>query len=122
MPGTTPAENSKKTVGRPFPPGVSGNPGGRPKNTPLASAYRDLLDKKFPDDPAGRTYAQVLAERVLNTALSPSDKDAIAAAREVADRAEGKPLQSVEVSTVDVPSEEKLEFIKASGFVLSRTK
>jgi Family of unknown function (DUF5681) len=44
-----PAENSVESctrkVGRPFPKGVSGNPGGRPKTKLLTNAYRKTLDQ-----------------------------------------------------------------------------
>ena len=66
--------NSGKTVGpkkrgrvenlKPFLPGTSGNPEGRPKTAALSAACRDKLAHLVPDDPHGRTYAQVIADRL----------------------------------------------------------
>ena len=69
------------------------NPGGRPKSAPLSQACRELLAAPVPDDPEGRTYAQVIAETLAQKAL-PGD---IRAAQEIADRAEGKARQSFEI-------------------------
>ena len=80
-----------------FKPGRSGNPGGRPKKTPLADAYRELLNKPAPDDPSGRSYAEAIAEQLAKKALSGD----IPAAREIADRAEGKARRATEVSGPD---------------------
>lgn len=74
-------------------PGVSGNPGGRPKLRPLSHAYRDRLTDKFPDDPHGRTYAEVIAHGVIDAAVGGS----LECAKEAADRAEGKATQALEV-------------------------
>jgi hypothetical protein len=46
----------------------------------------------YPGDPASRTYAEVIAERLADSA---ADGD-IAAIRELADRTEGKPTQRLE--------------------------
>lgn len=75
-------------------PGIGGNVGGRPKKTPLTDACRELLVKPVPDDPTGQTYAEAIVERLAEAALNGN----IAAAREIADRAEGKARQSMEVS------------------------
>ncbi len=80
-----------------FKPGHSGNAGGRPKKTPLTDACREVLAKAVPDDPAGQTYAEAIAERLASAALAGN----IPAAREIADRAEGKARQSMEVSGPD---------------------
>ena len=74
-------------------PGQSGNPGGRPRTAAFSQACREKLSQLVPDDPAGRTYAQVIAEALAQRAL----KGDIRAAQELADRAEGKARQSVEI-------------------------
>lgn len=79
---------------KPWAKGVSGNPGGRPKRTPLADACRELLSKPAPDDPSGRSYAEAIAEQLGKKALAGD----IHAAREIADRAEGKARQAMELS------------------------
>jgi hypothetical protein len=76
-------------------PGESGNPGGRPKRTPLTDACRELLARSIPGDSAGRTYAQKIAE-ILAEKATQGD---IRAVQELADRAEGKPRQSLEVES-----------------------
>ena len=72
---------------------VSGNPGGRPKMAPLAHACRELLAASVPDDPEGRTYAEAIAKTLAQKALAGD----IRAAQELADRAEGKARQSIEI-------------------------
>lgn len=73
-----------------FMPGCSGNPGGRPK-TP--AEFRQLAQE-----------ATTLAlERVIDILKNPAtkDRDVIAAAQEVMDRAYGKPSQQIEASVED---------------------
>ena len=96
---TTP-QNRRKTGARvpngkatQFKPGQSGNPGGRPKLAPLSNACRDVLAKPVPDDPENRTYAQVIAQTLADKAVGGD----LQAAREIADRAEGRPRQSLEI-------------------------
>jgi hypothetical protein len=78
-----PAENSAPaTVGIPWPKGVSGNPGGRPKG--IAAKAREHGDR---------------ALEVLSNALEdPDPRTRIAAAKEILDRGYGKAV----VMTADV--------------------
>jgi hypothetical protein len=76
-----------------FRPGASGNPKGRPKSITLSEAYRRALSQVVADDPQGRTYAEVIAEAVCKDAMAGNTT----AAREIADRVEGKPRQAIEV-------------------------
>lgn len=78
----------------PWKKGESGNPGGRPKKTLLTDAYRAVLEKPYPGDKEGRTYAEVIAERVAKEAAK---KGSVHAASEIADRTEGRPPQALEV-------------------------
>jgi Ni/Co efflux regulator RcnB len=73
--------------------GQSGNPAGRPKSITLSEAYRLQLAQPVPKDPEGRTYAEVIARLVCNEAVNGN----VAAAREIADRTEGKPKQAIDV-------------------------
>jgi hypothetical protein len=76
----------------------SPNPGGRPRATPLSDAYRRLLEKPYPGDERGRTYAQRIAEVVCFEAGGGD----LAAVREVADRTEGRPRQNVETNCMNL--------------------
>lgn len=102
-------ENRGKTVNakslenlRPFPPGVSGNPGGRPAFRELSDACRAILSSQVRD---GRTVAQVIAESLAHRAMHGS----ISAAAELADRAEGKAKQAVQVEGRNDRLEQLLE-------------
>jgi hypothetical protein len=87
---------------RPFPPGVSGNPNGRPKvGRSVSKAYAELLDT-----PGASIERQVAAYRqargdsfcgsdsiavgMLETAGAMGAKSQVAAAEAIADRTEGK--------------------------------
>jgi hypothetical protein len=98
------AENSAKTVrrrgpGRPFQKGQSGNPGGRPKKTPLTDALRKQLE-----DPA---LADALAKSLIAKARGPR-RDSVRAFDSIADRVEGKVGQPVAVTHPNMPSDDEL--------------
>ncbi len=82
---------------KPWPKGVSGNPGGRPRRTALTEALRELLAAHVPGDPEGRTHAEAIAEALVKRA----QRGDVQAAREVADRTEGRPRQAVAIETAD---------------------
>lgn len=77
-----------------WPKGVSGNPKGRPKTKTLSEHYRAQLNHVAPDDPDGRTYGELIALAIVRQAAAGE----IAAARELADRTEGRAVQSVGVN------------------------
>jgi NACalpha-BTF3-like transcription factor len=77
-----------------FQPGRSGNPSGRPKSRTLSEAYRIMLKQPLPEDPS-RTYADAVAETLCRRAVFMGD---VVAAKELADRTEGKPKQTIDVS------------------------
>lgn len=72
----------------------SGNPGGpgRPKKLPLTDASREKLSSLVPEDPLGRTYAQLIVDKLCTMAVAGD----IAAIKELADRSEGKAVQRIE--------------------------
>jgi hypothetical protein len=76
-----------------FKPGQSGNPAGRPKSITLSDALRLELAKVFPGDTQERTFAEVIAQRLVRSAATGN----ILAAKEIADRTEGKPKQVLDV-------------------------
>src|ERR1700685_4156371 len=97
--------NSGKNSGRrgrienlkPWPKGVSGNLSGRPKSKRLSDAYRHQLEQLVPGDPEGRTWAELIAQAQIRTAA----RGNVPAARELADRTEGKAAQHLEVTGND---------------------
>jgi hypothetical protein len=73
------------------------NPSGRPKTRTLSDAYRFQLAELIPNDPPGRTWAQLIAEGQVRTAA----RGNVQAARELADRTEGKASQHLEITGND---------------------
>ena len=82
----------KNKIGNRFPKGESGNPQGRPKLTRLTEALREQLAETLPDAPE-RTVAEAIARALIREAVSGN----VQAIREIADRTEGKPKQSIDV-------------------------
>jgi uncharacterized protein DUF5681 len=90
------AENSEETAkretwGRPFQPGQSGNPGGRPK---VIAEVRDLA----------RQHTALAIETLVHT-MEHGDKDAarVTAAQALLDRGWGKPVQGLDVTGPEGP-------------------
>lgn len=77
---------------KPFQKGVSGNPKGRPKSITVSEALRRVLGEMMPNEPES-TYADAIARVLCEEAA----KGNVAAAREIADRTEGKPKQAIDV-------------------------
>jgi hypothetical protein len=80
-------------------PGQSGNSAGRPKYITLSEAYRKALAQIDESDPEKRTFAEVIAERQVRVAAGLTSELSINAARELADRTEGKAKQAVKLDT-----------------------
>jgi hypothetical protein len=96
------AENKRLANLKPFKPGQSGNPNGRPKSITLSEAYRKMLATVDDTDPEKRTRAEVLAEQMYVKAKAGD----VPALREIADRVEGKPRQTLALT---VEKREQLE-------------
>jgi hypothetical protein len=81
-------------VGKPtrWKKGQSGNPAGRPKSKTLSDAYKNKLEELVPNDPEGRTWAELIAEAQVRDAV----RGNVQAAREIADRTEGRARQAIE--------------------------
>jgi hypothetical protein len=79
-------------LGNRFKKGETGNPSGRPKLTKLTEALREQLAEEMPSAPE-RTVAEAIARALIREAMSGN----VQAAREIADRTEGKPKQSIDV-------------------------
>ncbi len=72
-----------------FKPGQSGNPGGRPKETPITDALRAALS-----DPSE-------LEKFIRAVLKKANKGDVKAFQAVSDRVEGKPAQAVTLGGAD---------------------
>ena len=77
---------------RPWPKGVSGNPGGRPKTKPLTEELERLLEQEAPNG-KGETWGARIAKALVVKA----SKGDVRAISELANRLEGKPLQAIEM-------------------------
>ena len=73
-------------------PGQSGNPKGRPKSITLSEALRAQLGQVMPGEDE-KTYAEKIALVLCEEAT----KGNVGAAKEIADRTEGKPRQTLDV-------------------------
>jgi hypothetical protein len=82
---------------RPFQPGRSGNPGGRPKKV-ITDRLAELLEHEASEDPKHRTYAELLARGMLDRAITKSHPDA----KEILDRVEGKVTENKDDPTEKV--------------------
>jgi hypothetical protein len=106
---------------KPFKPGQSGNPAGRPKSITLSEAYRKQLAMIDEADPQKRTFAEVLAEQMIVRAKTGD----VAALKEVADRVEGKAKQTITLSTdrreqVERAIDRMVERAASDGHILTR--
>jgi len=75
-----------------FAPGQSGNPGGRPKSKKLSDAYRAIAESDLDDPVPVRTNAEAIARKIFLMAK----RGNLSAAREIADRCEGRPMMRIE--------------------------
>jgi hypothetical protein len=90
------AENSTKTIGKPFAPGVSGNPGGRPRSMggyirSITSDGEEIVD----------LMVAVMRGETIN-GMKPKIKDQMDAAGWLMDRGLGKPVAQVEARSLNV--------------------
>ena len=76
----------------PFEKGRSGNPGGRRAEKPITDAIRMALSEEHAD--TGKKKLRVLAQKLVDEAIDGN----VQAMKEVADRMEGKPAQSKELT------------------------
>ena len=84
---------------RPWPKGISGNPGGRPKRKLISDALRDGLAACI--ERGDKTGAMLIADAILGKA---SQGD-VAAATFVRDSTEGKPVQALRIEAgLDEPT------------------
>jgi hypothetical protein len=86
---------------KPFQPGQSGNPGGRPRKRPISGRYAELAETELPEAlrkelslPKGATYGDAIAMGLVRAAI----KGETGAAREVREAIEGKATQRIEIA------------------------
>lgn len=79
--------SEKRVVGRPFQPGQSGNPNGRPKSRP----FKDALERALKAAGADKDLLATVATALVSKA---SDGD-VPAIKEIADRLDGKVAQAL---------------------------
>jgi hypothetical protein len=78
---------SERVIGRPFQPGQSGNPAGRPKSKPFREAIQRALEEAGDDKVSLRAVATALVGKAMM-----GDVPAI---KELADRMDGKVAQAI---------------------------
>jgi hypothetical protein len=93
---------------RPWKPGQSGNPGGRPKRDAITAALREQLESQT-EDTTG-SVADAIAAVLVKRALGGD----VRAIREIADRTEGRPRQQIKVEAEVMESEDRLDLSKLS--------
>jgi hypothetical protein len=79
-------------IGNRFKKGETGNRNGRPKLTRLTEALREQLAEANPDAPE-----ETVAEQIARALISEAKIGNVQAAREIADRTEGKPKQTLDL-------------------------
>jgi Family of unknown function (DUF5681) len=105
-----------------FKPGLSGNPGGRPRGKPLTDALACLLAQERPGGRRHRTYAQALIESLVNRAISKSD----VLIKEIFTRVEGnvaakdEPEIANTVVVLDIPRPDRRPFVNANPVISPR--
>jgi hypothetical protein len=97
---TAPESIPDRTVGRPFSPGQSGNPGGRPRTRHLTELLSAELAK--PSGKSGQTREQRLVERLVSIALTGKRSESIRAMQLIFAYRDGLPTQPVEIDLVQV--------------------
>ena len=89
---------------KPFPPGRSANPGGRPKRLPISDRYRDHAEQILPeriraqfDLPKDATWGDMIVlSQFMQAAKGKTD-----ATREIREAIEGKALQRLRLEGAD---------------------
>lgn len=92
-------------------PGQSGNPDGRPKSKTLSEAYREILAAQMPGDADGRSFAEVIAERMVRLVLAGQ----VQAAVEIRKATEGDKLAQEHRGRVEVAHDMDLIIEKVYG-------
>jgi hypothetical protein len=109
--------NLEKGAPHRFKPGMSGNPGGRPKKRPISERYEELAELELPKKdrikhglPEGATYGDALAIVMFKSALEGNPS----AAREIREAIEGKTAQRQETTDSRGPDFGLAEILQAA--------
>ena len=89
------ADKQRRNRGRPWKPGESGNPRGRPpKQESLTSLLKEELDRISPEDTEGRTWRELIVLATLRLACQGNR----AALQEIWNRSDGKVTKEIELT------------------------
>src|SRR5262245_50295357 len=80
----------------PWKRGQSGNPAGRPKKRTVSEELRARLEEQYPGR-SDATYGRMVAEALVTEAITGN----VPAIKEIFDRTEGKPKQTVDVNLAE---------------------
>jgi len=116
-------KNGKPENLKPFKPGQSGNPGGRPRKRLMSDRYAALLDEPFDEAqarrklPKGATWVDAIVRGLALAAINGK----VEAAREIREGIEGKPRRRIDfadptlAAALDKMSQAELEAHAADG-------
>ena len=91
----------KRVIGRPWPKGVSGNPGGRKKKLAVTEIFEEILQ----DENIREQVKQQIVQTVTSRGMA-----GVLLLREVAERLEGKVTQGIELSgTIATMTDEQID-------------
>jgi hypothetical protein len=76
----------------------------------VSEALRIKLAEIKADDPQERTFAEIVAANLVETACSRGGRVSVAAATEIIDRLEGRPRQQIEVADITRQLRDKSDF------------
>jgi len=79
---------------KPWQPGQSGNPAGRPKHRVISEDIAEVLDEEVS---SGLTKGHKIAQKLVAMAMAGN----MAAIKEILDRTEGRPKQAIEHNGID---------------------
>jgi len=96
------AQKQKRTVGRPFKPGQSGNPAGRPKGSLSLTALMKQELERVPEE-GKPSYALAFVKKALHKAIVDGDTQMI---RTIWSYIDGMPVQSHEIAGIKSPNGE----------------
>lgn len=98
---------------KPFKPGQSGNPGGRPKGTSITTILNRKLDELDPDD--GKSRAEKVAEVIVREALAGDYRFVDMLLNRTEGKIADKVLNLTPADVKQMPTEELEAIVSGSG-------